>query len=45
MKFMATEKPLVLEHGGLCGYITDFENFIPELSKKYLVIAINTRAW
>src|ERR1700733_5650094 len=36
-------KPLVLLHGGIFGYITDFESFIPELSKKYRVIAIATR--
>lgn len=27
--------PLVLLHGGIFGYITDFESLIPELSKKY----------
>ena len=36
-------KPLVLLHGGIFGYLTDFESLIPELSKKYKVIAIATR--
>lgn len=36
-------RPLVLLHGGIYGYISDFESLIPELSKEYMVIAIATR--
>lgn len=36
-------RPLVLLHGGISGYISDFDSIIPELSKKYMVIAIATR--
>jgi len=36
-------KPLVLLHGGLFGYIDEFCDFIPELARKYQVIAIATR--
>jgi len=36
-------KPLVLLHGGIFGYVTDFESLIAELSKNYKVIAIATR--
>jgi pimeloyl-ACP methyl ester carboxylesterase len=35
--------PVVLLHGGLYGYISDFEDIIPQLSKKYMVITIATR--
>jgi len=38
-----TGRPIVLLHGGIYGYITDFSSLIPELSKKYMVIAIATR--
>jgi len=35
--------PVVLLHGGIYGYISDFDFLIPELSKKFMVIAIATR--
>lgn len=38
-----TGRPVVLLHGGIYGYISDFESLIPELSKKFMVIAIATR--
>lgn len=38
-----TGKPLVLLHGGIFGYIDEFSDIIPELSKNYRVIAIGTR--
>jgi len=34
---------LVLLHGGIFGYIDEFSDIIPELSKHYRVIAIGTR--
>ena len=36
-------KPLVLLHGGVYGYIDEFEPFINRLSEKYQVICIATR--
>ena len=36
-------EPLVLLHGGLFGYIDEFKNIIPDLSRDHLVIAIATR--
>ena len=36
-------KPVVLLHGGLFGYINEYENVIPLLSGKFQVIAIATR--
>ncbi len=36
-------KPVVLLHGGLFGYINEYENLIPKLSEKFQVIAIATR--
>jgi pimeloyl-ACP methyl ester carboxylesterase len=38
-----TGKPLVLLHGGLYGYIDEFSGFIPELARRFQVIAIATR--
>jgi pimeloyl-ACP methyl ester carboxylesterase len=36
-------KPLVMLHGGLYGYISEFEQFIPKLAENYQVICIATR--
>jgi pimeloyl-ACP methyl ester carboxylesterase len=36
-------KPVVLLHGGIYGYIDEFEKLIPVLSQRYQVIAIATR--
>lgn len=36
-------KPLVLLHGGVFGYIDEFEFLIPKLAEKYQVICIATR--
>ena len=36
-------KPVVLLHGGLFGYINEYEHVIPKLSEKFQVIAIATR--
>jgi pimeloyl-ACP methyl ester carboxylesterase len=36
-------KPVVLLHGGIWGYIDDYRDLIPVLSKKYQVIVIATR--
>lgn len=36
-------KPLVLLHGGVYGYIDEFEYFIPRLAEQYQVICIATR--
>jgi len=36
-------KPLVLLHGGVYGYIDEFEPFIPKLAEKFQVICIATR--
>lgn len=36
-------KPIVLLHGGLFGYINEYEHLIPKLSEKFQVIAIATR--
>ncbi len=36
-------KPLVMLHGGVYGYIDEFENFIPKLAESYQVICIATR--
>ena len=36
-------KPLVLLHGGVYGYIDEFEPFINRLSENYQVICIATR--
>ncbi len=36
-------KPVVLLHGGLFGYINEYENVIPKLSEKFQVIAIASR--
>ena len=36
-------EPLVMLHGGVYGYIDEFENFIPKLAEKYQVICIATR--
>jgi len=36
-------KPVVLLHGGIWGYLDDYKDLIPVLSKKYQVIAIATR--
>ena len=36
-------KPVVLLHGGIWGYIDEYKDLIPVLSKKYQVIAIATR--
>ncbi len=35
--------PLLLLHGGVFGYIDEFEYLIPELAKKYQVICLATR--
>ncbi len=35
--------PLLMLHGGVYGYIGEFENFIPLLAKKYKVICLATR--
>jgi len=37
-------KPVVLLHSGTWGYIDDYKDLIPVLSKKYQVIAIATKA-
>lgn len=36
-------KPILLLHGGMFGYIDEYEKYIPVLSKNYKVIAIATR--
>lgn len=36
-------KPLVLLHGGVYGYIDEFESFIPRLAENFQVICIATR--
>jgi pimeloyl-ACP methyl ester carboxylesterase len=36
-------KPLVMLHGGVYGYIDEFEYFIPKLAEHYQVICIATR--
>jgi pimeloyl-ACP methyl ester carboxylesterase len=36
-------KPLVMLHGGVYGYIDEFENLIPKLAEHYQVICIATR--
>ncbi len=36
-------KPLVMLHGGVYGYIDEFESFIPKLAEHYQVICIATR--
>lgn len=36
-------KPLVLLHGGVYGYISEFENLIPRLAENFQVICIATR--
>jgi pimeloyl-ACP methyl ester carboxylesterase len=36
-------KPFVLLHGGVYGYISEFEPFIPKLAENYQVICIATR--
>ena len=36
-------RPLILLHGGLYGYIDEYENYIPKLSKHFKVIAIALR--
>ena len=36
-------KPLVLLHGGVYGYINEFQNFIPKLAENFRVICIATR--
>jgi len=36
-------KPIVLLHGGVYGYIDEFEYFIPKLAEKFQVICIATR--
>ncbi|MET7000244.1 alpha/beta fold hydrolase [Chitinophaga defluvii] len=36
-------EPIVLLHGGVFGYIDEFENLIPKLADKYQVICIATR--
>ncbi len=36
-------KPLLLIHGSLYGYISEFENILPTLTKKYKVIAVALR--
>lgn len=36
-------KPVLLLHGGMFGYINEYEKYIPVLSKNYKVIAIATR--
>jgi pimeloyl-ACP methyl ester carboxylesterase len=36
-------KPIVLLHGGLFGYIDEYEFLIPKLAQTHLVIAIGTR--
>ena len=36
-------QPLVMLHGGVYGYIDEFEPFIPKLAEKYMVICIATR--
>jgi pimeloyl-ACP methyl ester carboxylesterase len=36
-------QPLVLLHGGLYGYIDEYENYIPKLSQQFKVIAIALR--
>jgi len=38
-----TGKPVVLLHGGIFGYIDEYTQLIPALSKKFMVIAIATR--
>jgi len=36
-------EPILLFHGGMLGYIDEFANFIPTLSKHHQVIAVATR--
>lgn len=36
-------KPLVMLHGGVYGYISEFQTFIPKLAESYQVICIATR--
>lgn len=36
-------EPLVLLHGGVYGYIDEFEYFIPKLAERYRVICVATR--
>ncbi|HSE42515.1 MAG TPA: alpha/beta hydrolase [Acidobacteriota bacterium] len=36
-------EPLMLLHGGLFGYIDEYERIIPELSRNHMVIAVATR--
>jgi len=36
-------RPLVLLHGGLYGYINEYEDYIPKLSRHFQVIAIASR--
>jgi len=36
-------EPLLLLHGGVFGYIDEFEHLIPKLAKKYRVICLATR--
>ena len=36
-------KPLVMLHGGIYGYIDEFESLIPKLAEHYQVICIGTR--
>jgi len=36
-------KPLVMLHGGVYGYISEFQTFIPKLAENYQVICIATR--
>jgi pimeloyl-ACP methyl ester carboxylesterase len=38
-----TGKPVVLLHGGIFGYIDEYNELIPALSKNYMVIAVATR--
>lgn len=38
-----TGKPLVLLHGGVYGYISEFQNLIPRLAENFQVICIATR--
>lgn len=36
-------EPFVLLHGGVYGYIDEFEYFIPKLAERYQVICVATR--
>src|ERR1700749_291567 len=36
-------KPLLMLHGGVYGYIDEFEFLIPKLAEKYMVICVATR--